>query len=159
MLNMLLPKPREMNERKGDKETEDKIDNVSLATEKAHAMLLSAAAEVTSLASEVASKMNKENQTPTLQCQIIESIIFTDYEGRILEYNESAEDLFCRNKGCLKDRNIKQFIPNLEDLQHKFSNVKTFSATAKDCQERAFTISISFNKLSNQILYVIQEFK
>ena len=158
MLSMLT-RSRDMNECRGDKDVAEKIDSLSIATEKAHAMLLSTAAEVTSLATEVASKMMKENKTPTLQCQIVESIIFSDYEGNILEYNQSAEDLFCRNKGCLKGKNIKQFIPNLEDLMGKFSNVKTFSTEAKDCQERSFIISISFNKLSNQILYVIQEFK
>lgn len=157
MLSMLI-RPREMNERKSDQEIIDQVDTVSLATAKAHALLLSTAAEVTSLAGEVTNLFNKENKTPKLQCNLTESILFTDYEGNIIEYNESAEDLFCRNKGCLKERNIKQFIPNINDLMNKFDNVKTFATHAKDCTERAFTISISFNKLSNQILYIIKEF-
>lgn len=158
MLTMLT-KPRSMNERKGDKEAIEHIGQLSIETEKAHAMLLAKAAEVTSLASEVATKINKENKQVTLQCKVIESIIFTDYEGNIVEYNESAESLFCRNKGCLRNKNIQQFVPNMNGLLDVFSNVKTFTATAQDCQERSFTISISYNKLSNRILYVIQEFK
>lgn len=155
----MLTRPRIMNERRSDREVDDRIGKLSLETEKAHAMLLATAAEVTSLASEVASSINKENKTLSLQCKVAESIIFTDYKGIIVEYNASADSLFCRNKDCLKNKNIKEFIPNLDGLMDTFENVKTFTAAAKDCQERSFTISISFNKLTNRILYVIQEFK
>lgn len=156
--NLISPRPREHNERKEDTLVKDQMQSALSATHKAHSMLLTTASEVSSLASEVAVSLKKENQTPTLQCQIIESIILTTYDGEILEYNESAEDLFCRNKGCLKNQNIKRFIPNLESLMEMFDNVKTFTTAAQDCTERGFTISISFNMLSNNILFVIKEF-
>jgi PAS domain-containing protein len=140
-------------------EEDEEIKRRAKAVDDAHRKLKKAAKETVQAASSISKKLegrmtDLQAKLSTILASVADSVIITDEEGIILDYNMSCEELFKSKGECLTGKNITELIPGV-----------CFEPNCKRCCHSSSSnldgtktpIDVTINHIENEFVYIIRD--